>query len=205
MQLRSSLLFGLGICLSARHGSILPEENRGIPENWMELVSDRKTAEPLLELHRDHEAVLEECAHLMIIAKEMEHITTVDEKLARKAISCIQRLRSFLTDHQSREEAILIPIVRERFDSEVSAAVSKEHVQILELVRRLEEKIAPPGTGLNSNTDNSIPDLLTKFDSFVRAHFAREENVLFWFASLYIPQSGPEDSELSLQKSENHQ
>ena len=192
MQVRSSLPFGLGICLGTRHEPTLTEENCtalcscGIPGSSTKLVTDRRILEPLSQLLRDHEAVLQECALLVMITKEMD--PNADEKLEKKAISCVHRLGSLLTNHQSREEEILIPILKERFDSEVSASVGKEHSQIMELLQRLEEKVAPPHT-LNSHTDKSMPNLVTQFDSFVRSHFAREENVLFWFASLYIPPS----------------
>jgi len=197
--------------LSTQHGPTLSEENCvdscgcGIPENGRKPVSDGKIAEPLLQLQREHELILRECASLARIANEIGRNKAVNQKLVRKAISCIQQLRSLLTDHESREDRILIPIIQERLDSEASASVMKEHVQISEMLQRLEEILLQPDIGMNNQSYNHILDPVARFDSFIRGHFSREENVLFWFASLYIPRSNSEELGLRLLKSENRQ
>lgn len=177
----------------------------GIPENGRKPVSDGKIAEPLLQLQREHELILRECASLARIANEIGRNKAVNQKLVRKAISCIQQLRSLLTDHESREDRILIPIIQERLDSEASASVMREHVQISEMLQRLEEILLQPDIGMNNQSYNHILDPVARFDSFIRGHFSREENVLFWFASLYIPRSNSEELGLRLLKSENRQ
>ena len=177
----------------------------GISENGRKPVSDGKITEPLLQLQREHELILRECASLARIANEIGRNKAVNQKLVRKAISCIQQLRSLLTDHESREDRILIPIIQERLDSEASASVMKEHVQISEMLQRLEEILLQPDIGMNNQTHKNILDLVARFDSFIRGHFSREENVLFWFASLYIPRSNSEELGLRLLKSENRQ
>ena len=177
----------------------------GISENGRKPVSDGKIAEPLLQLQREHELVLRGCASLARIANEIGRNKAVNQKLVRKAISCIQQLRSLLTDHESREDRILIPIIQERLDSEASASVMREHVQISEMLQRLEEILLQPDIGMNNLSYNHILDPVARFDSFIRGHFSREENVLFWFASLYIPRSNSEELGLRLLKSENRQ
>jgi hemerythrin-like domain-containing protein len=197
--------------LSTQHGPTLSEENCvdscgcGIPENGRKPVSDGKIAEPLLQLQREHKLVLRECASLARIANEIGRNKAVNQKLVRKAISCIQQLRSLLTDHESREDRILIPIIQERLDSEASASVMREHVQISEMLQRLEEILLQPDIGMNNQSHNHILDPVARFDSFIRVHFSREENVLFWFASLYIPTSNSGELGLRPPKSENRQ
>lgn len=209
--LGNSLLFGSEICLGTQHGSTFPEENFGelfgcgIPENGQKTVSGGKIAQPLLQLQREHELVLRESASLVRIANDIGRNNAVNQKLVRKAISRIQQLRSLLADHESREDRILIPIIQERLDSEASASVMREHVQISEMLQRLEEILLQPDTGMNNQTHKNILDLVARFDSFIRGHFSREENVLFWFASLYIPRSNSEELGLRLPRSENRQ
>jgi iron-sulfur cluster repair protein YtfE (RIC family) len=159
----------------------------GIPENGRKPISDGKITEPLLQFQREHELVLRGCTSLACTAKEIGRNKAANQKLVRKAISCIQQLRSLLADHESGEDRILIPIIQERLDSEASASVMKEHVQISEMLQRLEEILLQPDIGMNNQTHNHILDLVARFDSLIRGHFSREENVLFWFASLYIP------------------
>ena len=156
--LGNSLLFGSEICLGTQHGSTLPEENFGelfgcgIPENGQKTVSGGKIAQPLLQLQREHELVLRESASLVRIANDICRNNAVNQKLVRKAISRIQQLRSLLADHESREDRILIPIIQERLDSEASASVMREHVQISEMLQRLEEILLQPDIGMNNQT-----------------------------------------------------
>lgn len=153
-------------------------------------ASENTIAESITQFRRDHQTILHECKLLSTMARKTTDSSAGEDGGVQEAVACIRRLSSLLNDHQAREERVMIPIVERRFDSEVSETMRKEHLHIMELLGILEETITAPIVWLNKSLGSPTLERVTEFDSFLRAHFAREENVLFWFASLPIQKLG---------------
>jgi len=151
------------------------------------VISDQKLAEPLLQLQKEHESILRKGALIAANVKDID--AKIKKDPLRKAASSIRQLRNMLLEHESKEERILAPIILERLDSEASAAMKNEHVQICDLLQKLEETVLQSDVKKNLRNRRNIIDLVGEVDSSIRAHFSREENVLFWLASLHMSNS----------------
>jgi len=126
---------------------------------------------------------------MVAAVKNVNPIKKAENTSSLGAAVQIRKLRAILVEHASREEQILIPIVSKVLGAEATTSIKKEHEQIIELLRAL-EKNAPSETGAHDTyTNPTLIGLAAEFQSLLREHFSREENVLFWFASLHIPKS----------------
>lgn len=150
-----------------------------------ELAPSRKLAEPLLQLQKEHESILQEGTRIVAAAKQVNPGTQGER--VRAVILAIRQLRTLLVDHESKEEQILTPMIDKLLDSEAGATMKKEHTHICRLLQDLERALEQD-VGTRRNQQNII-DLVAQFDSSIRAHFSREENVLFWLVSLHMSKS----------------
>jgi hemerythrin-like domain-containing protein len=91
----------------------------------------------------------------------------------------IARLQALLAAHQEKEEEVLYSIVEEQLGSDASLAMSKEHEQIMTTLHELRKLVISP-------RNKALESTSAEFEAIVRRHFWREENVLFWFASLLM-------------------
>jgi iron-sulfur cluster repair protein YtfE (RIC family) len=184
-KLQSQCLFNelrRGTFLSIQQAPNLNEESDGnVSRNKRWSGSGNKLAEPLLTLQREHESIL---ARFTLIVEMMRNFSSVEkdhDSRARVAMQ-MQSLRTVLIDHASREEQILIPILSKVLEPGATASIETDHKRIVELLDSLLTTVsierADSNLGLNG--------LVAELDSFLREHFSREENVLFWFASIQI-------------------
>lgn len=143
-----------------------------------------KIAEPLNQLEAEHELFLRECAILETMVKKRNGKRNAKLRLTREVTSIVRRLRASLTNHMSKEEELLLPIIREHLDQEVMNSFTQEHTRISRTLQELHEA-ATPISG-KSESPGLLGILVTKLDSLLWAHFFREENVLFWYTSLFL-------------------
>jgi iron-sulfur cluster repair protein YtfE (RIC family) len=149
----------------------------------------RRIAEPILELEREHELVLAEIASLRKAVMNGRR-QGARSRLVIQTMSSIRHLDSLLKTHQSREETLLLPIVQEHLDSAISTALTSEHIRISKELRKLQQIAGGSQPSGRKKHFNTLATLITEFDSLLREHFLREENILFWYASLFLPESG---------------
>jgi hemerythrin-like domain-containing protein len=146
-----------------------------------EVISKERIKEPLLALQREHESILRECK-VMVAALKNDSANSEGEVTPSSAVK-VRALSKLLVDHQSREEQILTPIIAKMLGAEAIASTRVEHKQIIGLLKTLEED-APPHRTANGPRSDALIDLAVEAESLLHEHFSREENVLFWFASL---------------------
>jgi len=79
------------------------------------------------------------------------------------------RLRKLVAEHQREEERVLIPIVDKYIDTKTSETMRREHTEIWKALQKL-------------STFQSVAE----FEVMARDQFSREENVIYWFASLCL-------------------
>lgn len=143
--------------------------------------SGHKLAKPLLILQREHESILGRFSQIAEMIRNFSSMEK-DRNLSARVALQIQTLRTVLVDHVSREEQILIPILGRVLEPEAMVSTRLDHKRIVELLDILERIVSTERAGSNPRLNG----LVAEFDLFLREHFSREENVLFWFASLQI-------------------
>ena len=77
-----------------------------------------------------------------------------------------------MAEHQREEERVLIPIVDRYIDTKASETMRREHTEIWKAIQKL-------------STFQSVAE----FEVMARDQFSREENVIYWFASLCLSRS----------------
>lgn len=90
-----------------------------------------------------------------------------------------------MSDHVSREEKIVIPIIGEILGAQATASMRTEHERIVELLRTLESH-EPPTRIANNARPTALINHAVEIESLLRKHFSHEENVLYWFAMLHM-------------------
>lgn len=94
------------------------------------------------------------------------------------------RLTTLVDEHQREEERVLAPIVDEYLDSSASKTMYREHKEMLQRLRQLDQKISKVNT--SEELGRPFLESATRFEAMVREQFSREENVIYWFASLCL-------------------
>ena len=96
----------------------------------------------------------------------------------------IEKLTEFLQKHITKEEQVLFPVLSRKggMDRMVINAMHLEHKKISAELSRVSSHLdkAPLSQAL-------LTSLYWTFD-LLRAHISKEDNVLFWFAEIKIPQ-----------------
>jgi hemerythrin-like domain-containing protein len=99
----------------------------------------------------------------------------------------LTRLTELVAQHQREEERLIAPIVDKYLDSNVSETLRREHGRTWEALQRLNAKLLE----VNGSNDSQYVflDSSAEFEAMLREEFSREENVIYWFASLCLSQS----------------
>ena len=121
----------------------------------------------LVQLQNDHDAIRKEAELLQTATKQPK--TESKSELLRHC----QRLEELFTNHYLKEEHVLFPLLSRYLDSSTSKTVGREHKEISNLLRKVTRQIS-------HNEKSSVPRL----NQLLRAHFSREENVIFWYLSV---------------------
>lgn len=148
--------------------------------------------EPILLLQKEHDTILEQnqilIGNITRISREAENV-----QLRKKVKRNLVYLSRLLTEHQAKEETALIPLISKHIDSEAGTSMRVEHAQISSILQNLRKIISSPNENTNKETIRSLIKSAAEFDSLTRAHFSHEENVIFWFAGLYLPRPDPNE------------
>ena len=96
------------------------------------------------------------------------------------------RVGKLIVDHQNEEEQILIPIVGNHLDPTAGDLIRREHQEILEALQRLNDKLTQVHRPAQNDSGDEAFKLASDFESLVREQFSHEENVVYWFVSLYL-------------------
>lgn len=72
------------------------------------------------------------------------------------------------------------------FDTEANEIVSGEYAEFSMAFKRLSDSISELKSLGSRKPVEALAKAAADFDSMVRAHFSREENVIYWFASLSL-------------------
>ena len=139
-------------------------------------------AGPLIELEVEHGLFMRECAILETMLKKLNGKRNGKLRVTSEVISIVGRLEAALTNHMSREEELLLPIMLEHLGQEVMNSFTQDHARISRTLQELHEA----ATHISGKSLGLLAILVTKLDSLLWAHFLREENVLFWYASLFL-------------------
>lgn len=142
----------------------------------------------LVKLQNEHESILEQSRTLL---KSVEGTTRTSHKKVTVSrnltVRYFARLTKLVTEHQSEEEQVLIPIVDKYLGWNASESLRHEHREISAALRQLNSKLTRvngSGQGESRRGFRSAAE----FDCLARRHFSREENVIYWFASLCLSQ-----------------
>lgn len=127
----------------------------------------------------DHAAILREVNGLLTMIRDPSARSNAFER----SVQQIERLKALLYAHQTKEEQLLLPVLQNYADSEVSAAVSNEHQRLRNSLEQLANAIA------SSETLRGLCHRGEEFALLVKDHFSREENVLFWYVALHLSRS----------------
>ena len=153
--------------------------------SWLELGVPAKP-NALSTLYDQHKAILQQIRRY--VDSKGDYKTQGKKSIGRtdRVNGRFTRLKKLLTDHQREEERVLIPIVKRYFDSNACEVMRREHAHIIQSLQQLHKKCLKPkgSSALRRFTDSAI-----EFETIVRKQFSLEENVIYWFASLYLDQS----------------
>jgi len=139
----------------------------------------------LVKLQEQHERILRQ---IEICRKNMKITDPIEGGrrfgFGKLTIRSFARLRELVDAHQREEERFLVPIVEEYLDSSASKNMCHEHKEISQSLQQLSQKSSKVKTraALRSATLEST----TRFEDMAREQFSREENVIYWFASLCL-------------------
>lgn len=116
-----------------------------------------------------------------IIAQELTLLrATIKQPRVEKnsnALFISKRLERLLTMHLAREERHLYPLLQRCLDSNVCTTLRLEHEKIIDLIQKAIGEIGEKFTRTKS---------IMQLDEVIRAHFSREENVLFWYLDMQL-------------------
>ena len=173
--------------MTSRFRAVLSSEALVQRRNYLALSGgvigfEHTIAGPLIELEVEHGLFMRECAILETMVKKLNGKRNGKPQVPREVISIVGRLEASLTNHMSREEELLLPIMREHLGQEVMNSFTQEHTRISRTLQELREA----ATHISGKSLGLLAILVTKLDSLLWGHFLREENVLFWYESLFF-------------------
>jgi len=153
-------------------------------------------AKPLLILQREHETVLAETRRILSAIKGLGQMEGGLKRLAPEAVIDIEPLMQLLLAHQAREERVLLPIVEKYLDSDASGTIRSEHMHIQAALKKAEAELV--SFKRKESKTSEIEQAFRELHLIIETHFSREENVLFWFASLNLSESESDEMAANL-------
>lgn len=148
----------------------------------------KKMPLPVLQLQKEHKSVLKQSGLLLTTLNDTD--SKRSEPDTRRMSRTLNRLSKLLDVHQAKEEQLLLPIIQDHLDPSVSDSMANEHQQLFDALDRLWILVDAVKTRKGKAAIKEAKRAVAQFDSLMRGHFSREENILFWFASLLLSDSG---------------
>jgi hemerythrin-like domain-containing protein len=140
-------------------------------------------------LEGEHQSILRE-SHALL--KHVQEVARTNPNKSRtdmsRTLRNLARLKKLVTDHQNREERILIPIMAKCLDPNTSESLRREHTQILAALGRIRMDLVQVNGLTQSKSIHALTKSAAQFNSMAREHISREENVIYWFTSLFLTQ-----------------
>jgi iron-sulfur cluster repair protein YtfE (RIC family) len=143
---------------------------------------------PLLQLQKEHKTILRESRSLLAIVGQITRKAGNRARSAKQAARNIAILEKLVVNHLRNEERILLPVMSKYFDSDASKIIHHEHREISGALKEMRNKMTEIDCSRAANPVKDLVKSITDFDSMARSHFSREENVIYWFASLCLSQ-----------------
>jgi hemerythrin-like domain-containing protein len=147
---------------------------------------------PTAVLRHEHELVCRALAGADALAEQARRSGSVDDAAVRDFIEFAR----FFTDgcHHAKEERLLFPRLRERgaAASAPVAAMLQEHEGGRERVRRLEAALDAAAAG-DADAVARVAENLSAYAALLRAHIAKENNVLFPLADRLLTDDDQRD------------
>lgn len=105
-----------------------------------------------------------------------------------------------LTTHQTREAEVPIPVIARYLDAEITATMTEEHQDISKVLLEITNEIAALERESDHASLETTGKTVEKLNALTRKHFSREENVVFWFASLRLSESDSTEIARNIEK-----
>lgn len=144
----------------------------------------KRASIPFLGLQREHKSALEESN--LLVATLWNIDLKRSQQNVRKLVRVLDRLDKLLIAHQTKEERLLLPIIQGQLDQSVIDSMTSEHQQLSDSLRKLAAFTDTLNASRGKSSIQVAMDSAVEFNSLIQAHFSREENVLFWFASILL-------------------
>jgi iron-sulfur cluster repair protein YtfE (RIC family) len=116
-----------------------------------------------MDLVHDHRLIVTDFELLRVRFRERE--VNCDPHQA----TLLNRLVQSLDEHFRKEERLLFPLLRRSLGQSICNELSNEHLEIMSMAEKFSEQKAFPD------------EPLRLLETLLQKHFAREENVLFWY------------------------
>jgi len=147
----------------------------------------QRTDRLFVRLHDQHENILRQIQLHLSKDGDNRIRDRRDIRSGHMTTGSFVQLRKLLAEHQREEERIILPVVNVCLDSSASAAMRREYAHIREALTKLKMKRMQANRSYESLQE--FLDSAEEFEAMVRRQFSREENVIYWFASLYLAYS----------------
>jgi hemerythrin-like domain-containing protein len=140
-------------------------------------------------LEGEHQSILRE-SHVLL--KRVKEVARTNSNKGRtdmsRTLRNLARLNKLVTEHQKREERIIIPIMAKSLDVNASESLRRDHTHILAALGRIRISLVQVNRLTQSKSIHALTKSTAQFNSMAREHFSREENVIYWYASLFLTQ-----------------
>jgi len=148
----------------------------------------------LVKLQEQHASILQQIQLLRKNGQGTNRTRTEKGHASQNPkIHRLTRLTELIAQHQREEERVLTPIVDKYIDSGISETIRRGHGETWEALQQLNLKLLEVNGAKDSQRlffDSSI-----EFEAMLREQFSREENVIYWFASLCLSQPNSQNRE----------
>jgi len=144
------------------------------------------SATSLAKLQQQHESILQQ---LQFFLRSAENVSETggekDQKFNALTIRQFTRLKKLLDKHHTEEERVLTPIVAKYLDSKAGESIRRDHSELWKSLQQLNRILQGDD---HDGSQHRFFHITREFKNKVREQFSREENVIYWFVSLSLPQ-----------------
>ena len=126
-----------------------------------------KSSRLTTELAEDHKEIVRQLDLLKARLKLVE----------RNSKPTIIRLQRLFVQHCAKEERLLYPLLSRYLNSNVCNLLTQEHEEISNTMRKIVVQIRGDDKATHC-------ELMSQLEQLLRAHFSKEEDVLFWYLDI---------------------
>jgi regulator of cell morphogenesis and NO signaling len=113
---------------------------------------------------------------------------TQSKRLLRSLLEDSRRMWFELSQHTSKEEKVLFPLLEKRMGSDAGSVqvMKREHLEVLSSLVALRSEIQRSIEGHDALKTWNLANILQALRGGLSDHISREERVLFWLAELHM-------------------